>query len=55
MSAEVEFILAIAVNTAMVLNVILILQLLFGLNLCKRKSQYVVIGILFIVMNVILN
>ena len=55
MSAEVEFILAIAVNTAMVLNVILILQLLFGLNLCKRKSQYVVIGILFIVMNVILS
>ena len=33
----------------------MILQLLFGLNLCKRKSQYVVIGILFIVMNVILS
>lgn len=52
MSLEVECILSIGLNTAIVLNIILILQLLFGLNLCKRKSRYVAIGIAFIIMDV---
>lgn len=54
MDARMELICSIGLNTIFVLNIILFLQLFFGINLCKRKSQYAAIGIVFIIMNTII-
>ena len=50
-----EFVRVILCNTAIVLNVLLLLQLLFGINICKTKNQYVMIGAIFIVFNTVLS
>lgn len=54
MDPKVEFIFSIVLNAVLVINIILFLELFFGISLCKKKSQYAMIGIVFIVMNMMI-
>ena len=47
MDPKVEFIFSIVLNAVLVINIILFLELFFGISLCKKKSQYAMIGIVF--------
>lgn len=54
MDPKVGFIFTIGLNAVLVINIILFLELFFGISLCKKKIQYAMIGIIFIVMNMVI-
>lgn len=43
--------ITVIMNTIFLLNVIFILQLFFGVNLCRKKKTYIIIALLFIIVD----